>query len=724
MTTHVHRLGGCSPTPLASYLKALGVLRSVASGLDPTCRGGWRDGAFQLVTTLSEDALLDFFATTWQPTPIATPWNMDGGFISRRGKAPEALEEASPLASHGPRFARYLEGLGDAARLVEGRAESPKDEEKLAVFRAARETWQDDALEWLDAVVARVPEEERPRYPALLASGGCDGRLDFGKTFRARLLTLFGASKSPVDARGWLHASLFGGPTSGLPGEGAGQFDPASTSPVNGGHGFRGESAVNPWDYVLAFEGIPLLRVTVARRLRSGLPAAAAPFAVSATTAGYGTAVDKDATPRGEQWLPLWSRPASLPELRGLFSEGRLMLNARPATTALEAARAVARLGVVRGLDAFERYGFVPRNGQSTLAVPLGRWQVSPNPRVRLLDALDAWLDRLRQAAGSAGAPLSLGRDLRRLEGALLEVCRDGSAPRRWQALLAELGALESRLATRPRFVADRHLQPVPLLPAPWAAAADDGSTEHRLALALALSGLPQAHRAALSDVLGPLRMHAIPLAGPSWTRFDTGESGLIRSPSLVWSGRELIADLTAVVTRRTLEADRHGAPGFPLDGPLGVSFADLEAFLGGAVDEVRLSQLARGYMLLDAAQLAREGTDATLQPARDARPLPLYALMRLTHLPAPLEALPARTDASLVRLLSAGRLEAAVALAIRRLRAAGLTPRLRFALGSPALARRLAASLAFPLSRRDLGALVPLLTKPMAEDEDPRPSL
>ncbi len=65
MTTHVHRLGGCSPTPLASYLKALGVLRSVASSIDPTCRGGWRDGAFQLVTTLSEDTLLDFFATTW-----------------------------------------------------------------------------------------------------------------------------------------------------------------------------------------------------------------------------------------------------------------------------------------------------------------------------------------------------------------------------------------------------------------------------------------------------------------------------------------------------------------------------------------------------------------------------------------------------------------------------------------------------------------------------------
>ncbi len=37
----VHRLGGCAPTPLANYLKALGILRVVAEQADAEARGWW-----------------------------------------------------------------------------------------------------------------------------------------------------------------------------------------------------------------------------------------------------------------------------------------------------------------------------------------------------------------------------------------------------------------------------------------------------------------------------------------------------------------------------------------------------------------------------------------------------------------------------------------------------------------------------------------------------------
>ncbi len=39
MTLHLHQLKGCSPAPLANYLKALGILRLVAEHPDPTARG-------------------------------------------------------------------------------------------------------------------------------------------------------------------------------------------------------------------------------------------------------------------------------------------------------------------------------------------------------------------------------------------------------------------------------------------------------------------------------------------------------------------------------------------------------------------------------------------------------------------------------------------------------------------------------------------------------------
>jgi len=46
MTLHLHHLTGCSPTPLANYLKALGILRLVAEQSDASARGWWQDEHF------------------------------------------------------------------------------------------------------------------------------------------------------------------------------------------------------------------------------------------------------------------------------------------------------------------------------------------------------------------------------------------------------------------------------------------------------------------------------------------------------------------------------------------------------------------------------------------------------------------------------------------------------------------------------------------------------
>ncbi|MFX9938975.1 hypothetical protein ABTP77_21710, partial [Acinetobacter baumannii] len=72
-----------------------------------------------------------------------------------------------------------------------------------------------------------------------------------------------------------------------------------------------------------------------------------------------------------EIWLPLWSSPCSLAELSALFSEGRATLKRRVAKDGLDFARAVARLGVDRGITQFQRYSFLMRNGQSFFATPI-----------------------------------------------------------------------------------------------------------------------------------------------------------------------------------------------------------------------------------------------------------------------------------------------------------------------------------------------------------------
>jgi CRISPR-associated protein Csx17 len=73
-------LSGCRPEPLASYLKALGVLRLVAEQKDRNAAGFWRGEHFVLRSSLDADALVAFFEKEWRPTPIIAPWNGGSGF--------------------------------------------------------------------------------------------------------------------------------------------------------------------------------------------------------------------------------------------------------------------------------------------------------------------------------------------------------------------------------------------------------------------------------------------------------------------------------------------------------------------------------------------------------------------------------------------------------------------------------------------------------------------
>src|SRR5580658_5269161 len=92
MSVHVHKLEGCTPTPLAHYLKALAVLRLVSEQRDPLARGFWKEEAFWLTTRLSREELLRFFGDEYAPTPILSPWNGGSGFFFREEKTKEKDE--------------------------------------------------------------------------------------------------------------------------------------------------------------------------------------------------------------------------------------------------------------------------------------------------------------------------------------------------------------------------------------------------------------------------------------------------------------------------------------------------------------------------------------------------------------------------------------------------------------------------------------------------------
>ncbi|MGH8773505.1 MAG: type I-G CRISPR-associated protein Cas8g1/Csx17, partial [Burkholderiales bacterium] len=129
-------LRGCTPTPLASYLKALAVLRLIAEagtdkGGDPDAAGFWRSDEFVLRTRLTEEQLRAFFLERYRPTPLIAPWNGGSGFFPKDNT--QGIEALSK--SLAPRFDDYRQAIGIAQSQVArfGLTESPKQETK-AVF--------------------------------------------------------------------------------------------------------------------------------------------------------------------------------------------------------------------------------------------------------------------------------------------------------------------------------------------------------------------------------------------------------------------------------------------------------------------------------------------------------------------------------------------------------------------------------------------------------------
>ncbi|HWP60840.1 MAG TPA: hypothetical protein VNL14_23295 [Candidatus Acidoferrales bacterium] len=105
-------LRGCTPIPLAAYLKALAVLRLVAeqSG-DRVATGWWRNDEFMLGTRLTKSELRTFFLERYQPTPVISPWSGRAGFLE--GERAEQSTRKGAVAirrvarSKGMRFSGY-----------------------------------------------------------------------------------------------------------------------------------------------------------------------------------------------------------------------------------------------------------------------------------------------------------------------------------------------------------------------------------------------------------------------------------------------------------------------------------------------------------------------------------------------------------------------------------------------------------------------------------------
>jgi CRISPR-associated protein Csx17 len=702
-----------------AYLKALGVLRLVSEQKDKEARGWWKNDVFWLRSPLlfkdaateeaKREALAQFFLEAYKPTPVFSPWNGDGGFLSDSGTSVDTIK-AIGESSH-PRLRPIRDALTEVERiplmaefrerrdrskelekkkkeLKKKKQELPEGEEeerkqvtarakeiKQSVVNEIRAGFPDSSLNWLDACLT-LNNDGFATSP-LLGSGGVDGRLDFGTNFLANVQLLLNDQSAPA----WLRQALWG-ESAHLANSSIGQFSPGQIGGPNGTQGFEGMSLINPWDFVLMMEGALLLAGAAVRRFDNvGNSRSSFPFTVRSVASGFDSAATKDeASSRGEVWLPLWARPTSIGELRQLFGEGRAETSGRLARDGTDFARAVAGLGVDRGIVRFSRVGFLKRSGKAFLATPLARFEVVGRSDVDLLREIDRWLSDFRRKCARGRdkeeAPKRILSTLTSIDSAIFEFCKYGGS-RLFQQIVIALGRAERELAVTQGQFKRKSVNPIPQLSSEWMHAADDESPEFVVAHALA-----SVHD--LEAKIGPLRVNLEPVDWKKRSRVWAE-----KDRAVVWNVGDVSTNLANVLQRRMMDGQRMGCQWLPLVSRFAVPLDTVATFLDGELDDQRISDLLWGLMLVDdrgnRSQI-REGTGDGLVPRA-------YALLKLLFLPRPLVVerqadgslfahllrshetggIVIRPEPSILPLLRGGRLGGACAVAMRRLRASGL---------------------------------------------------
>lgn len=749
-------LDGCTATPLANYLKALGVLR-LLSAKYPATRGSWRGDRFVLATPLDREGIERFFLQEYAPTPIISPWSGRAGFLEgddgQDSKRKGAVILGRVEGAKGARFGQYrqivtairnvpvIQQLDQARaerKLLEARKKAKKLDQvgtdrlseikrqevelKNTLLRSLRNELDDSVLPWIDACFALFGDDRSPG--PLLGSGGNEGSMDFSINHVGYLLKLIDETTdepSSISAH-LLGSSLFADAVPRESSSNIGFLDTLATGGANMTTGYEGGATGNIWDSVLALEGAILFASLTTKRLEStsfGRPTF--PFAVAPSFAGSGSLAPKESA-RPELWLPAWSGMSTIAEVSCLLAEGRITKGRREARSGIDMLQAVASLGTDRGITAFNRFGFYERRGLGYyVATYLGRFDV---PEVAVdnwvISELNqhGWLDVFRSFTGGDNTPTRFAALRKRLEDALFALAGKIPSKPEMQALLILLGEIQSALTASSK--AHEAVQPIPRLSERWVIAADDGTPTFRIAKALA--GLRGVGEASL-----PIRAQLFPVHPKSgdWMAVARTAAGASNDPACkhrICDGLEgrLVDALPTLLARRLWLAEQLGMNDKPLGSPAGATLDDLVAFLHDDGMDARIADLLSGLALCTIPKdVDRDGGEATAPAA--------FALMKLTMAPErTLHSLGALADGQrllvpsgmLAQLVAGNHDNRAVTSAWRRLRASSLSP--RFTPDAlPTLAginpKRAAAALLIPLR---FGATAALMRSVLKQPE------
>lgn len=725
-------LKGCTPEPLMGYLKALGVFRIIAEQIEPDVRGCWKDPMFVLLSNLTHEELIDFFINAYKPTPLIVPWSGGDYFdvsveasINPYSKTPTSSKIIeSFLATSSDRLAGYRTAIKCALSSlslcgISGKKDMENKERKRSYIGALRNFSQGHVVDWIDTCAALT--SDKATFSALLGSGGgSDGNTHFSDNFMQNLWEVLPdfdpqRKKQKGSSRTLLENALWGINTSKLvPERTSSLYDAGACGGANAGQGFERIALANPWNFILCLEGTLLFAGAISRRQAAGEKGRATfPFQARLTTTSLDSSTEKEKEGR-EIWLPLWGKRASLSEIIMIFTEGHVSIGTRQADRGVDFARAVAGLGIDRGIRAFHRYAIVKgRIGGDNYntSAHLGCFDVCCRSHVDLIREIDAWLDLFRSAASDGKAPPRFKSTLRQIESSIFAFCQYGGVSR-FADIMCALGRAERELANGEKFRTHNNLRPLAGLSPKWIEAAYDGSAEFEIALALA--GIYDS-----ANKIGPLcvNLNLAPVKSEKYKQNSPYAVWTETGREVVWNSADLVRNLAAILERRLTDGKREGCERLPIAYRRTASLNAVSAFLAGETDDERIAELLWGLVLIDHRQTYPRLERCVI----DAPPLPRsYALLKLLFQPRPLKTVAGdvavKPEMSILPLLRAKRPAEACATAIRRLRASGLIPMaggtFRDQQWFASDAMRLAAALLIPVSQQDTDLLMNMVIR------------
>ena len=689
-------LPGCAPEPMSSYLKALGILRAVEQ-LDSQAKGRWEGSRFFLRTDYSEQDIVNFFLHQYSPSPACSPWNGTSGFWKNAHIVTEVIEAESPRFS-------ALQSIYEAAKKfieASGLKRQPEKAEKVEFIQqfqdiiagqlintTASAQWQ----EWFSAVMVRreiVTKKgitHKFDMPRLLGTGGNIGNADLGFCFAQALRILFDfKSGSPLPmCEERIRASLFCELHSEiLDTNGLTQFHPASDfyteykeqkSKDYAHAGMNSTAASNPFDLVLAIEGLFLFSGVSCRRSES----------VESTVSHYSlavslnTALDPSSASdeiRGQDieeiWLPVWKNLITAKGLReALFERGRNRLSQQPIFDSIDFATEVSQWGVDRTIDRFVRYGFLNRKGQANFSVCLGQFRPSEG-LADLAAKLRFYRQSMKRFCCRKEATPKLESLFNRLESSIFRLLgSDGLAV----DVLVAIGALEAYISQSGEVGKGDLPHPCRTLSSEWLAKAleEDDSSEARLALSLA------------SCQIRSLLFLVAPSEKGRWT----------------WNKEAKPSWINSLPITSLLELQQYwelnGKPERFIFTPL----CDISRFILQNINLKRFEELLKGFALCSFENFTR-----SYDSQADYFLPPLYAVCASCawgDRRDQIEGKVAERTQALVRWLSLNQPNRAADQAIRLLRNAGYHPKLSLSenFKGADFNRIVAASLAFPIAQ------------------------